>query len=107
MIHAGLSLLSSLELNVIRLRHMEPCLLLVWNEIPEKVRCFLLPLKGEAARLARKSANKYINADELEADAPIFALSEWLATDEGKLTETQVPIKSCSVTQVVVAGYFM
>lgn len=50
--------------------------LLIWEDVPEATRAYLLG--GRMVELARRSAGKYINSDQLAEDHPIFQLSDLL-----------------------------
>lgn len=82
-------------------------LLLVWDENPEKVSLFVIPLSNtELCDLARRSNDCYINGDEYPDDHAIFALNERLATDEAKAYLKEAPIKRL-IVEVVKCGFIM
>jgi hypothetical protein len=82
-------------------------LLLVWDENPEKISLFVIPLSNtELCDLARRSNDCYINGGEYPDDHAIFALTERLATDEAKAYRKKAPIKRF-IVEVVKCGFIM
>jgi hypothetical protein len=58
-------------------------LLLIWEEIPENVKAYVLDVDSPEAELARLSAGGYINVTDFDADSPIVLLKADLAKIEG------------------------
>lgn len=58
--------------------------LLIWQEVPDDQKLFLLSpqTQGELLALARFSAGKYVNGDDLPEDHPIFTLNMKISAGE-------------------------
>jgi len=60
--------------------------MLIWHEFPEEVRLFRLDGASKMAKLARKAAGKYANAEGTKPSDPIEKLSDLLYSSEGGYT---------------------
>lgn len=83
-------------------------LLLVWENIPESLDMYVLPLGHEMVDTIRKCHGKILNIDEYTEDLEL--VSEWLDTDEAKAfkhTETWRPITDKHIIEVVVSGIML
>jgi hypothetical protein len=83
-------------------------LLLVWEEVPDSIKLFILGADSKVGKLALASAGKYINSDDLDDDHPIFELSEVLSqlVKEGSYLTPEKPINGPFDT-VVVCGFIL
>jgi hypothetical protein len=88
----------------------KPKLLLIWQNVPEETKLHVIERGTPQAKLARASNEYYINGDDLEDDHPIYALSEWLRSDEGRESEIEMQ-KGESLrgrfSEIVVCGFFL
>ncbi len=76
-------------------------LLLIWEEIPDNVKAYVLDADSPPAKLARQSAGDYINVGDLDEDHAIWALSE--ALDNVESVEPTEVLKG-PFAEVVVCG---
>lgn len=78
--------------------------LLLWNAVPESITAYLLEPGSELAELAKQSAGKYINGDDIMEGDPIDQLNNRL----GEITpvKTDEPLTGPFDT-VVVCGFIM
>lgn len=53
-------------------------ILLIWEEVPEITKLYILDEGSEIADLALKSAGKFINSDNVDEGDPVELLSEKL-----------------------------
>ncbi len=81
-------------------------LLLVFEYVPEDTSYHVIPSDHPQAENIRKSNGLMINEDDLDDDHPIFALSDWLNTDEAKSMRVETPYKGC-ITEVYSCGFFL
>ena len=81
--------------------------LLAWENVPESIEFFRLPEDHAMVETAKASAGKYINSDDLEEDDPIFALSEFLASDEGKGMKLKGAVHDGPFATVISCGCMM
>ncbi len=83
---------------------MKTDILLVWNEVPEIVKFFVLDEKSDIGKIAIKSAGKYINGCDVDDNDPIHQLYEMLVNYKG-ISSDQVAIGPFQ--KVVVCGFIM
>ncbi len=78
--------------------------LLLWNAVPENITAYVLESGSELAELAKQSAGKYINGDDVEEGDPIEQLNDRI----GELTaiETDTALTG-PFDCVVVCGFIM
>ncbi len=80
--------------------------LLVWHEIPESIRLFILHGGSEVAELAMQSSGKYINCDRVKEGDPIDLLNNWIENNHA----LQVPSKQViygPFDAVIVCGFYL
>lgn len=80
--------------------------LLIWEEVPETTKVFVLDSDSQAADLARQSAGKFINSNDVEEGDPIELLSEWIGANSPTDIGIEAPI-SGPFDQVIVCGFLM
>lgn len=78
--------------------------LLVWENFPESIEFFRLPADHPMVEVAKKPAGKYIYSDDLEEDDPIYTLSEFLASDEGKGMKLEGAVHDGPFASVISCG---
>lgn len=83
----------------------ENCLLLIFDNNPEKIDLFVIPSDHPFAQLARLSNGLYVGSDDTEGHA-IEALSDALVTDEGESFKVITPYKGV-VHEVIQCGFMM
>jgi hypothetical protein len=77
-------------------------ILLVWENIPESVNCYILEEGSDIANLAIKSAGKYINGDDVKEGDPIEKLND--ALSDIKSLETKESLIG-PFSKVVICGF--
>ena len=55
-------------------------ILLIWEEVPDNKKAFIIPTNSDFAKLVVLCAGKYINGDDLADDDPIWQLNEAVQT---------------------------
>lgn len=79
--------------------------MLIWEEIPDKFKLFLVDRDHPMVALMRKSNGLYINGDELPVNHVIFTLMEWV-NQEGKEFLTPTPVKG-RISEVYGCGFLL
>jgi hypothetical protein len=78
-------------------------LLLVFEEHPETLTFYVLPTDHPQAENIRQSDSLLINSDDIPKAHPIWALNEWLATEEASQFIVDTPYKG-TITEVYQCG---
>jgi len=76
--------------------------LLVWNEIPDKVRLFVVPQDHPMYAAVKASNNLYINSDELAVDHAIYSVNDWV--DKGGVMFEKKPGFKARISEVISCG---
>jgi hypothetical protein len=79
--------------------------LLIWEEIPDKFKLFLVDRDNPMVALMRKSNGLYINGDDLPDNHVIFTLMEWV-NQEGQEFLTTTPVKG-RISEVYGCGFLL
>ena len=85
-------------------------ILLIWNEIPENLKIFMIPNDHEMANHIRKSVNTYVNSDSQNDHT--LAVNDWIesgAAGNYRRNESQIIKRDPQETidEVVIAGFFL
>lgn len=85
-------------------------ILLIWNEIPENLKIFMIPNDHEMADHIRKSVNTYVNSDSQNDHT--LAVNDWIESEASAMyRHNEVEIIRCPppgvIEEVVVAGFFL
>jgi hypothetical protein len=78
-------------------------LLLIFEVHPESLIFYILPTDHPQAENIRRSDSLLINSDDIPEVHPIWALNEWLATDEASQFIVDTPYKG-TITEVYQCG---
>lgn len=86
-------------------------LLLIFEYVPEDTSYHVIPIDHPQAENARKSSGLYIRDDDPDDDDPkegdpIFEISEWLDTDEGRSMRVDFPYNG-SVSEIIRCGCYI
>lgn len=83
-------------------------ILLIWENIPESTDAYILDASSKLADLAIASAGKFINADDLPEEHPIFALNDAIYTGKLQLERASIenPLEG-PFDSVIVCGFYM
>lgn len=76
--------------------------LLIWTEIPDKPRMFVVPQDHAMYAAVQASSNLFINADELAENHHIYSLNEWV--DKGGVMFEKKPGFKARISEVVSCG---
>lgn len=84
-------------------------ILLIWNEIPESLKAFIVPNDHEMADHIRKSVNTYVNSDSQNDHT--LAVNDWIESEaSAKYRHNEVEIIRCpppGIDEVIIAGFFL
>ena len=84
-------------------------ILLIWNEIPENVKVFIIPNDHEMADHIRKSVNTYVNSDSQNSHT--LAVNDWIESSAANsYRQNELQIIKCpppGIDEVVIAGFFL
>lgn len=84
-------------------------ILLIWEEVPEKIWWVALDEDSEIGKLALQCSGKYINAGEYADTDPIMKLNELINADYNYLSLQQCgdSVITGPFSKVVVCGFVM
>lgn len=81
-------------------------LLLIFEEHPESITFYVLPTNHPQAENIRQSDSLLINSDDIPKIHPIWALHEWLATEEAGQFVIDTPYTG-TITEVYQCGFVL
>ena len=85
-------------------------ILLIWNEIPERVKIFIVPNDHEMADHIRGAVNTYVNSDSQNDHT--LAVNDWIesgAADNYRRNELQIIKRHPQemIDEIILAGFFL